>query len=173
MRGPIFFGMALAISLAVAPRGARACGRGGGYGNGYGALIATVLAVGAVDVGLSLWNGGSALASHQPSVGYGVFELLISTPQLALGSYGLYTQLSSPYNRNGIEYTALYTVWMGLLTTHAIWTIASSSTAPEPSEQAARQRIDPPPKTAVLALAPTYVALGQRSQPGFGLVGRF
>jgi hypothetical protein len=168
--------MALAISLAVAPRGARACGRGGGYGgNGYGALIATVLAVGAVDVGLSLWNGGSAVASHQPSVGYGVFELLVSTPQLALGSYGLYTQLSSPYSgdRNAIGYTALYTVWMGLLTTHAIWTIAKSSTAVEPSEPAARLRIDPPPKTAVLALAPTYVDLGQGSRPGLGIVGRF
>ncbi len=145
MRGPILFGMALAISLALAPRGARACGRGGGGyggGNGYGALIATVLVVGAVDVGLSLWNGGSAIASHQPSVGYGVFELLVSTPQLALGSY-------------------------------AIWTIANSSTASEPSESAARLRIDPPPKTAVLALAPTYVDLGQQSRPGFGLVGRF
>jgi hypothetical protein len=168
--------MALAISLALTPRGARACGRGGGGyggGNGYGALIATVLVVGAVDVGLSLWNGGSAIASHQPSVGYGVFELLVSTPQLALGSYGLYTQLSSPYNRNGVGYTALYTVWMGLLTTHAIWTIANSSTASEPSESAARLRIEPPPKTAVLALAPTYVDLGQQSRPGFGLVGRF
>jgi hypothetical protein len=62
---------------------------------------------------------------------------------------------------------------MGLLTTHAIWTIANSSTASEPSESAARLRIEPPPKTAVLALAPTYVDLGQQSRPGFGLVGRF
>jgi hypothetical protein len=165
--------MALAISLSVAPRGARACGRGGYGSNGYGGLIAAALAVGAVDVGLSLWNGHSAIASHQPSVGYGVFELLVSTPQLALGSYALYTQLSSPTgNRNGMGYLAFYTAWMGLLTTHAIWTIAKASTALEPSDPGARLRIDPP-KTAVLALAPTYVDVGQGSKPGLGIVGRF
>jgi hypothetical protein len=172
MRGSILFGLALAISLTAAPRGSRACGRGAGLGVGYEAVI-TMLAVGAVDVGLTLWDGGSAIASRRLSTRYGVWELFLSAPQLALGSYGLITQLNSG-DRSGIGFTAFYTVWMGLLSAHGIWTIlANSSTATGPSEPDGRLRIGPPPKTAVLALAPTYVALGERSQPGFGLVGRF
>src|SRR5258708_8497416 len=81
MRGLIFFGLALTISMAVAPRGARACGRGGG--SNYSGLVTLALVVLSGDAGLTLWDGGSALASHHPSAGYGVLELIVAAPPLA------------------------------------------------------------------------------------------
>jgi hypothetical protein len=172
MRGKIVFGAALAIVVALAaPRSARGCGAGGGS-SGYAGLATAALLLGTTDVVFTLWDGGSALASHHPSVGYGVLETLVAGPQLALGIAGL----SAP--RNGASgFFAVYTLWMALLTSHGIWTIATASPATtatvEPLEpKAVLQQSEPQPRLQV-GVGPTYVPLGQLSQPGFGVVGRF
>jgi hypothetical protein len=174
MRGKILFGVALAVAVGLTPRGARACGYGGpGSGGGsYAGLMTAVLAIGITDVALTLWDGGSAVASHHPSAAYGVIETVVAVPQLAVGIAGL-TQ-----SNNGAKGAlAFYTVWMALLATHGVWTIATarpttSATVEGPERQAALQRSEPEPQLKV-AVGPTYVPVGQLSQPGFGLVGRF
>jgi hypothetical protein len=174
MRGKIVFGAALAMVVGLAaPRSARACGAGGGVSSSaYGALAAAALLLGTTDVVFTLWDGGSALASHHPSAGYGVLETLVAGPQLALGIAGL----SAP--RNGASgFFAVYTLWMALLTSHGIWTLATAPRATtatvEPVEpKAALQQSEPQPRLQV-GVGPTYVPLGQLSQPGFGVVGRF
>jgi hypothetical protein len=174
MRGKIVFGAALAMVVGLAaPRSARACGSGGGVSSSaYGALAAAAIAIVATDAAFTLWDGGSAIASHHPSAAYGVVETLVAVPQLALGIAGL----SAPGNgTNG--FFAVYTVWMALLTSHGIWTMATASRATtatvEPLEpKAALEQSEPQPRLQV-AVGPTYVPLGQLSQPGFGLVGRF
>ena len=152
MRSGIFLGVAAAVAVGVlAPRSAQACGQG--YGGAYAAGILTALAIVSVDGALTLWDGGSALLSHHPSVGYGVFELIFAAPQFALGTYGMFDALGRNYDATPF---ALYTLWMGVLTTHAIWTLAID---------------EPPPRQ--LSLGPTLVPVGQQSKTGFGLVGRF
>jgi hypothetical protein len=174
MRARILFGTALAVTVAVAaPRSARACGYGGGSSaGGLEVLVAAVLVVGAMDIGFTLWDGGSAIASHHPSAGYGVLETVVAAPQLALGI----AALTQPRNAAS-GFLAVYTVWMALLTTHGLWTIATAPGATtatvEPLEsRAALDRGAPEPRLQV-TLGPTYVPVGQLSQPGFGLVGRF
>jgi hypothetical protein len=173
MRGTILFGVVLGLAVGLAaPRGARACGHGGGGYGAYGALVAAALAVGTTDVVLTLWDAGSAAASHHPSVGYGLFETVVAVPQLAVGIAGL----TQP--RNGANgFFLVYTAWMALLTTHGIWTMATAPAATtatvEPLEpRAALRRSEPEPRLQV-AIGPTYVPVGQLAQPGFGLVGRF
>ena len=126
-----------------------------------GALYTMVLVVGSADAGLTLWDAGSAVASHRPSAAYGVVELLVAAPQLALGV--------SAFNQGAQWYAA----WMGLLSAHAIWTIATAF-----SEDAPSPIIKAPPAIdlkshAVVSVGPTYVPLGQLAHPGVGLVGRF
>ena|SRR5438132_4413688 len=151
MRGRVLLGIAaVAVGLA-APRGAQACGQG--YGPGFAAAIVTGLAIVSVDGALTLWDGGSALVSHQPSVGYGVFELIFAAPQFALGTYATIDALGRQQDATAF---GVYTLWMGVLTTHAIWTLATH---------------EPPPEK--LSLGPTFVPVGQQAKPGFGLMGRF
>src|SRR5215470_6999226 len=172
MRGKILFAVALSTGVGLCARSAHACGQGGSYGNGYAALAIGVLAVGALDIGLTLYDGGSAIAQHRQSAAYGVVETLVAMPQLAIGIAGL-TQ--SGHGNSG--YFALYTTWMALLTTHGIWTIATAPRAttatvegPEPRAEVPRSAPEP---ALQVGLGPTYVPLGQDFQPAFGLVGRF
>jgi len=171
MRRKILLAVALVIAVGLAPRTARACGQGG-YGGSYAALATAAVAIGAADVVLTLWDGGSAVLSHHPSPAYGVVETAIAMPQLALGLVGL-AQPNQSY-KGGIF---LYTAWMALLTTHGIWTIATAprettATVEGPEPRAAVARSAPEPVLQV-GVGPTYVPLGPLSQPGFGLVGRF
>jgi hypothetical protein len=162
---PILAAFALAFA---APRTAHACGQGGG---GYGAFEAIAiggLAVATVDAGLLLWDGGSALASHQPSRGYGVFELVWTAPQVVLGGALTLSYLNNTYNRSGAVASGLYTAAMTIASAHAIWTIAREPAFEGPDEEA---RVHQP--SATVALSPTYVPLGQKALPGLGLTGRF
>ena len=169
MRGLIFFGLALTISMAVAPRGARACGRGGG--SNYSGLVTLALVVLSVDAGLTLWDGGSALASHHPSAGYGVLELIVAVPQLVLGA------AATSHNAGGSSAFNWYTVWMGLMTAHGVWTIATAPSDDTPSKTWIRDRLSAPDQDkkpgALLSVGPTYVPLGERAHSGVGLLGRF
>ena len=175
MRGKIVFGAALAVAVWVgSPRSAGACGagRGGGGTSGLEALVVAALVAGTADIAFTLWDGGSAIVSHHPSAAYGLVETLVAAPQLALGIAGL-----SQSTNGASGYLAVYTLWMGLLTTHGIWTMATAARATtatiEPVEpRAALERSAPEPRLQV-AVGPTYVPVGQLSQPGFGLVGRF
>src|SRR5258708_36720186 len=117
MGGLIFFGRALTIAMAVAPRGARACGRGGG--SNYSGLVTLALVVLSGDAGLTLWDGGSALASHHPSAGYGVLELIVAVPQLAPGGS------AASHNAGGSSALNWYTVWMGLSARPAVRALAT------------------------------------------------
>jgi hypothetical protein len=168
MRNSIFFGLALAITLAVAPRGARACGRGNNYYYPYYAVAVVALSV---DAGLTLWDGGSAMASHHPSAGYGVFELIVAVPQLALGV--------AAASRGGSGSSAFnwYTVWMGLMTVHGVWTIATAPGDETPSKTWIRDRLSAPEQdkkpSVLLSIGPTHVPLGELAHPGVGLLGRF
>jgi hypothetical protein len=153
MRNRILLGMAAAVAVGLlVPRSAHACGKGG-YGGVYAAAIITTLAVVSVDGVLTLWDGGSALLSHHPSRGYGIFELIFTAPQFALSTYGMFDALSR--HGDATPFAAL-TLWTGVLTTHAIWTLATHERPPQ-----------------AVSLGPTFVPVGQQSKPGFGLVGRF
>lgn len=170
-------GLAAAAAILLAwSRDARACGRGGyGSGGGLDALIAIVVATAAVDVGFTLWDTGSALASHHPSPAYGVVEMVVAVPQLAFGLAATSNSSSSVGN--------VYTVWMALMTAHGIWTIVSTRADETPSTPLSRAPLsarDPLSATAqhknagpILSLGPTYVPLGNGSHPGVGLIGRF
>ena len=155
-------------------RAARTLAGGGGRGygsNNYNGIIAAALIVAGVDVGLTLWDGGSALASHHPSTGYGVFELTVAAPQVALGVAAMG---SAP--GGGGSSAPIYTIWMGAMTAHALWTIATASSAtPEPPSRPLREGPPLPPSSRMsVSLGPTWVQpLGQLAHPGVGLVGRF
>jgi hypothetical protein len=167
---PVVLASGIALLLAVfAPRPAHACGQGG-YG-GYAAALAG-LAVGAILVGVAdLGFTGMDLASlgrgEHRSAAYGLGETLVAAPQFALAIYGLTTNTSKPV-------FAVYTAWMGLLTAHGIWTIATSSptTAVPPDAVSPRASPEPVPRLQ-MPVGPTYVPLGDAAQPGFGVLGRF
>jgi hypothetical protein len=166
MRSTIL-GLVMAAMLLAAPRVARACGRGGG--GYYGTIITIALVTLSVDAGFTLWDTGSALASHHPSTAYGVVETIIALPQLALGVAATRSTSSSGFN--------WYTLWMGLLTAHGIWTIATApadETLPNhwSREPLSAQQQDKRPG-AILSVGPTYVPLGDLAHPGVGLSGRF
>lgn len=161
-------GLAVAAAiLLTGARDARACGRGsGGGGGGLGTLI---LLTGAVDIGLTLWDLGSAGYSHHPSTAYGVFEVVVAAPQVALGFAGM--------RGSNDSFFAWYTLWMGLMTAHGVWTVATSHSGAPPPATSSRapslsleqQKISGP----MLSLGPTYVPLGNVGHPGIGLMGRF
>jgi hypothetical protein len=173
MRNTILGLVAAAAMLLAGSRDARACGRGGG--GGYDGLVAIVLVTASVDAGLTLWDAGSVLASHHPSTAYGVVELVVAVPQLAFGVAATRNSSLSAFN--------WYTVWMGLMTAHGIWTIAtarSDETPPSTLSRAPLSARDPLSATEqhkrsgpILSLGPTYVPLGDGSHPGVGLIGRF
>ena len=175
MRNAIFAVIVAVAVLLAAPRGARACGGGGrGYGSNnsnYNGIIAAALVVGGADLALTLWDGGSVLASHHPSTAYGVFELMVAAPQVALGVAAM---VSAP--GSGGSSAPIYTMWMGAMTAHALWTIATaSSAAPEAPSRPLREGPPLPPSSRMsVSLGPTWVQpLGQLAHPGVGLVGRF
>lgn len=163
------FAVVAATAFAFVPRTARACGRGGGYGGLITAVMVGAIVVGGVDIGLTVFDAASAGSEH--STGYGVVETMIAAPQFALGIAAL-----SSTGGNSSGGLVLYTLWMGFLTTHGIWTIASSVSASPPPiatiPGAEPPQTEPAPLLQV-ALGPTYVPVGQLAQPGFGLVGRF
>ena len=142
----------VAAVLTLRAPAAHACGQGG---NNYAAAYTIALTALALDTGFTLWSVGSAAASHKPSVGYGVAELVIAGPQFALGVSTL-----------GQGTPAWYPAWMGALTVHAIWTIASAAgdSGPPPIED---------PQSHAFKVGPTFVPDGQKSVPGLGLTGRF
>jgi len=109
MRNTILGLVAAAAMLLAGPRDARACGRGSSYD--YSGLIAIALVTASVDAGLTLWDAGSAVASHHPSTAYGVVELVVAVPQLTLGVAAMRNSSYSAFN--------WYTVWMGLMTATA------------------------------------------------------
>jgi hypothetical protein len=171
-----------AIVLFAAPRSARACGSGGG---GYGALAAMVvvfegvaIASLAADVGMTFFDGASAVDQHRRSRAYGIVELSMAGGQLA---FGMMILSQRPYPTLGLFSSTnptpwlIYTGWMALLATHGIWTIATGSwheTLP-PGPEGPLPEAAAPRKLLQIAFGPTYAPLGNRAQPGFGVVGRF
>ncbi len=163
-------GAAFAIGL-VAPRTARACGRGANYSGAYAGLA--VVGLGGLllfggDVALTVRDLGELSGSGPPSAGYGVAEMLLAGPQVALGVAAM-----SSTSSNGAF--AVYTIWMSALTLHGIWTIARAASAA--SAPALPPAPDPPddasPSHLQLRVGATYVPLGELARPGVGLVGRF
>jgi hypothetical protein len=154
MRNAIIALAAAAAVMLAAPRHARACGQG--YGSGFAAAILTVVAVGAIDTGMLLWDAGSVLADHRNSRGYATFEAIWTLPQFVLGAYATMGTLTS-YRSSDALAPGIYTAAMGLMAAHAIWTLST----PDCEEQSR------------IAFGATYVPLGQLSHPGVGLVGRF
>jgi len=171
MRSAIFpLGILAATMLAIAPAPARACGQGSNYGGGIVALGVGLLAVGAADVAMTIWDGGSAAAKRHPSIGYGVLETLVAGPQFGLGIYGL----THSGGNSGTGWLAVYTVWMGLLTTHGLWTVITAPRATAAPPDAVEPQPPPEPVPQLqMSLGPTYVPVGQLAQPGFGVAGRF
>jgi hypothetical protein len=126
----IVLGLVAAVAVGMAaPRGARACGHGGGGYSGLYVALGAVAVAGIVDAGLTLWDGGSALASHHPSMGYGIFELIFAAPQLGLATYGALNRSSSDSS-----FFDWYALWMAGLTAHAVWTIVTAE-PPSPSRK--------------------------------------
>src|SRR3954469_19056521 len=121
MRGRVLFAIALVMAVGLPWSAARACGGGGSYNTNYTGLAIAVLAIGAADVAMTVYDGGAAVAASHPSVSYGVFEAMVAVPQLALGMYGL-----SQADRNTSTTWMVYTAWTGLLMAHGIWTIATA-----------------------------------------------
>src|SRR3954470_21389446 len=115
---PVAFiaGLALAVSL---PRRAEACGaNGSGVPTGFVFFAVAALAG---DVALTAYDLGTAFAKSPPLIGYGVLEVVVAAPQLALG-----ISLGS----GGSGGLLGYTLWMAALTTHGIWSIATGVLRP-------------------------------------------
>ena len=174
----------VALAMLGAPAPARACGQGSSYGGALVAIGIGAIAVASADIALTILDGSSMAQKRHRSIGYGVLEGLVAGPQFAVGIYGL-THTSPD---TGTPYLVAYTVWMGLLTTHGIWTIVTAPSAtsvpsdpvdPQPPSAAPPSDVtaSPPPAEPLprfqMSFGPTYVPLGQRAQPGFGVVGRF
>lgn len=169
MRRAILLGMGVAMTVALAAPRARACGRGGGGYPSGGAVLALgagAIALGATDIGLSLYDLPSILTAQPRSAGYGTFEMLFGGAQLVLGIAGMSSANSSGF------WTG-YTIWMGALTAHGIWSIAASVGA-GPEGRALAPDPPPDPQSPLrISIGPTYAPVGQFAHPGFGLVGRF
>ena len=169
MRRTVLIGIGAALAIASAARRAEACGQGGAaYGNLVLAIGAGAILVGGADVALSIYDL-SSLASGPRSLGYGVLEVMLTVPQLALGIAAMNS------NMNSSGFFTGYTIWMGVLAVHGIWTIAA---APRTTPGWAPSGTDPPPAVQEtpqlqLSIGPTYAPVGQLAHPGFGLVGRF
>jgi len=164
--------MVIATALTMAPEAARACGRGSGAD--YSGLAAGLLGTVGLFTGipLTLWDLQSGVASDHPSAAYGDVELVIAAPQVLLGAIALRT-----YGASSNGFFIAYTLWMGLLMSHGIWTIATvppataagtPAEAPPPS-----QKEQKPTPLLQMGIGPTYVPVGPLAQPGIGLVGRF
>ncbi|MGZ6126226.1 MAG: hypothetical protein ACXWLR_14765 [Myxococcales bacterium] len=167
MRGTTLLGMAVAMTVALAAPRARACGQGSNYGGALVALGVGAIVLGAADIGMSLYDLPSIFTATPRSAGYGTVEMLLGGAQLALGIAGMSSNNSSGF------WTG-YTIWMGALTVHGIWSIAASLRAPPDGLTPAP---DPPPRDLHahrrLSIGPTYAPVGQLAHPGFGVVGRF
>ena len=173
MRRTVVLALAAALAIGVAsPRRASACGQGGGsYGGLVAALIGGSIVIGGTDLFLTFWDLRS-LAGAPPSAGYGVVETLLAAPQVALGIAGMHS--------NGSGFWTGYTIWMGALTAHGIWSMAAGARPTPPDPGASPVPVEPgsdPPASDVpqvqLRLGPTYVPLGPLAHPGFGLSIRF
>jgi hypothetical protein len=169
MRQAILPAVGAAAIVALAAPGAHACGRGGGYPSGglVLALGAGAIGIGAIDIGLTVYDLPSILTAQPRSAGYGVFEVLFGGAQLALG-------VAAMSSSNASGFWTGYTIWMGALTMHGIWSIAASMRA---GPEGGAPPLEPPPRDSQLPLkisiGPTYAPVGQLAHPGFGLVGRF
>jgi hypothetical protein len=163
MRALLATGAVVAIALA-APR-SRACGQGSNYGSTLAVLGVAAIGLAVTDIGLSLYDLASFGSPEPRSAGYGVLEVILGGGQLALGITGMNSS-------NPSSFWTGYSIWMGALTVHGIWTIIASG-APRTAAPAS----DPPsigPQPALqISLGPTYAPVGQLAHPGFGLVGRF
>jgi hypothetical protein len=170
-------GAALAVTVA-SPRNADACGQGSNYGGLYTALAVGAIVIGGTDVVLTIWDLHSLSGPGPSSPTYGVLETLLAVPQLALGIAGL--------RSNGSGFFTGYTIWMGALAAHGIWSIAAGATARDPAPPhldpptvrgADEPVVDPPGTPDVpqvqFRFGPTYVPLGPLARPGFGLSMRF
>jgi hypothetical protein len=171
-----------AIVVFASPRSARACGSAGGS-NALATALTVVAIVEAVDAGLTLWDGGSALMRHHPSMAYGFVELTAAAPQLLIGGLALVDSTRPNQNQSSTGGLLIYTGWMALLATHGIWTIATAGSA-EPASAPAPLRGSEQPLLHAAAVAPrrlgfqlsvgpTYASFGHSVQPGIGVVGRF
>jgi hypothetical protein len=174
-----------AIVLFAAPRSARACGSGRNDYSGLAAMVVfaegVAIAALAADVGMTFFDGASALDQHHPSLAYGIVELSMAGEQLALAGILVFSK-PPPYSAVGQFYsknsTALliYTGWMALLATHGIWTIATARSDEyplPPGPEGPLREAAAPRKVLEVAFGPTYAPLGNLAQPGFGVVGRF
>jgi hypothetical protein len=148
-----------AVLTIAAPRLARACGAGG---SAYGypvyrpsAAQLAALSVAAIDTTVLVWDGGSLIAGRDLSRGYGTFELILSIPQIGYGVSAIASANDSTTSRWAIAYTA----GMAVMAAHGIWLLATT-----PSDGEEKRRV---------AVGPTHVPLGQLSQTGLGVVGRF
>lgn len=169
MRRTVLVGIGAALAVAATARRAEACGQGGGASGLALAIGVGAIVVGGTDVALSLYDLPTLFGAGPRSAGYGIFEVVFSLPQVALGIAGLNSTWSSKGFFTG------YTIWMAALAAHGIWTIA---TAPRTTPAWEPSGADPPaavPDTPQLQLSigPTYAPVGQFAHPGFGVVGRF
>ena len=165
----IVFAIVAAAALTVAPRTVLACGRGGNSGYPYAVgLFGTVGFL--TGTPLTVWDLISVDQSDHPSAAYGVVETLLAAPQFLVGVMAV-----NYYGTSGRFFIA-YTVWMGVLMSHGIWTIATAppraTTTQETGPSTAPAR-DAPAPLLQMGIGPTYVPVGQLAQPGVGLVGRF
>jgi len=164
MPGKFICGAVAVAMLALASRGARACGQGSSYG---GALYVGAIVVGLTDVGMSIADLTTVSGVSKPSAAYGTVELIVALPQLALGIAGLTAGGQSS------SFFAGYTLWMAALTAHGIWSIAAAHAAQAPNDAPDPEPPPDRPGDARMGLGPTYVPLGPLAQVGFGLSGRF
>ena len=174
MRRTVLLALAAALAVGVAsPRRASACGQGGSYAGLAAALIGGSIVIGGTDLFLTFWDLRS-LAGAPPSAGYGAVETLLAAPQVALGIAGM--------RSNGSGFWTGYTIWMGALTAHGIWSMVAGARPPpqplppDPGGVPVETGSDPPASDlpqVQLRLGPTYVPLGPLAHPGFGLSIRF
>jgi hypothetical protein len=170
MRMRVLLTVVAAATISLAATGAVACGRGGG---GYpspglvmGAGIAAI-GLGITDLAFSGYDLAHLGSPEPASATYGTVETILAGGQLALGIAGMTSS-------NASGFWTGYSIWMGALTLHGIWTIIANGTQSTATLPAAPDPPSADPQPALqISFGPTYAPVGQLAHPGFGLVGRF
>ncbi|HUK86308.1 MAG TPA: hypothetical protein VLT85_01475 [Terriglobales bacterium] len=160
-------GLATALAIALAAPRAQASGRGGGGGYYPSYPVIAIVGISGIailgaDVVLTALDVGRVVNGQPASIGHGVFETLLAAPQVA---FGISEMNGSPSG----AWTG-YTLWMGALAVHGIWSVAAGVHAGAAGETPGTAN---PASAVQIRFGPTYAPVGQMAHPGFGLVVRF
>jgi hypothetical protein len=154
------------VALLSSARAARACDYGGpSAGLLAGAATAMVVGTGyylGTNIAFTAYDASKANSGERPSRGALVAELVLTMPQVALGSWVMANSADQ-----GRLWALGLTAWPAILLTHSIYCLVTED--PVSASPFYRARLG----GASVSVAPTVVSDGTQLAAGLGAVGRF